>query len=151
MSPPTEAAAMKRNRNQGFTLIELMVVITIIGLLAGITSVSVMKYLREAKVETTKQKMRNIVTAIQSFQMKKNRIPSTLSELCGPEGDEDRFLEAEEPPKDAWGNDFIYNPRDKKNYDLISLGSDGVEGGEGDAADITKADLNKSPDDESKK
>jgi len=141
---------MKRRKMQGFTLIELMVVITIIGLLAGITSVSVMKYLAEAKVETSKSKMRNIIQAISMYHMHHNRIPTQLSELCGPEGDESRELESEEPPKDAWNNDFQYNPKDKKNYDLVCLGSDGVEGGEGDAQDITKADLSKTPDQDKK-
>jgi len=141
---------MKRNRMQGFTLIELMVVITIIGLLAGITSVSVMKRLREAKIETSKEHMRAYRQAIQMFYMRHNRIPNQLSELCGPEGDDKREIEAEEPPKDAWGNDFQYNPKDKKNYDLICLGSDGVEGGESDAKDITLADLNKTTTDEDK-
>jgi len=141
---------MKRKRMQGFTLIELMVVITIIGLLAGITSVSVMKYLAEAKVETSKQKMRSIVQAISMYHMHHNRIPNQLSELCGPEDDQNRELEAEEPPKDAWGNDFQYNPKDKKNYELLCLGSDGVEGGEGDAQDFSKSDLNKVPDQDKK-
>jgi general secretion pathway protein G len=125
-----------------------MVVITIIGLLAGITSVAVMRNLRDAKVETSKQKMRSIVQAIQMYSIRKNRIPSQLSELCGPEGDENRFLEAEEVPTDAWGGEFQYNPRDKKAYDLVCLGSDGVEGGDGDAKDITKADLSKNTDED---
>ena len=134
---------MRHKRNAGFTLIELMVVITIIGLLAGITSVAVMKNLREARVETSKQNMRTIKQAIQMYYIKKNRIPQSLSELCGPDGDDERFIEAEEPPKDAWDGEFQYTPRDKKSYDLVSLGSDGIEGGEGDAADITLADLSK--------
>jgi general secretion pathway protein G len=141
---------MKRRKMQGFTLIELMVVITIIGLLAGITSVSVMKYLAEAKVETSKQKMRSIVQAIEMYHMHHNRIPNQIADLCGPEDDENRELQSEEPPKDAWNNDFVYNPKDKKNYELICLGSDGVEGGEGDAADFTKADLNKTPNQDKK-
>ena len=139
---------MRRNRNAGFTLIELMVVITIIGLLASVTSVAVMKHLRDAKIETSKEKMRGIKQAIQMYYIKKNRIPQSLSELCGPEGDENRWLEAEEPPKDAWNGEFLYTPRDKKSYDLVCLGSDGIEGGEGDAKDITLADLNKSSDEE---
>ena len=142
---------MKRRKMQGFTLIELMVVITIIGLLAGITSVSVMKYLAEAKVATSKENMRSIVQGVQLYYMKHSRIPNQLADLYGPEGDETRTLNGEEPPKDAWGNEFQYNAKDKKNYDLLCLGSDGVEGGEGDAKDITKADLTKTADDDEKR
>src|SRR5215471_18065872 len=98
---------MKRDKNKGFTLIELMVVITILGLLASIAAVNVMGFLKRAKVETTKEKMRNIQMAVKSFYLKHNRIPQSLSELCGPADSEDRELESEEPPKDGWGNDFV--------------------------------------------
>ena len=138
---------MKRRDDKGFTLIELMVVITIIGLLASITAVNVMKYLRQAKIETTKEKMRTIKMAIQSFKIRHNRIPNQLSELCGPETDETRELMAEEPPKDGWRFDFVYTPKDKRSYELMSLGADNMEGGVGEDKDITLADLNK-PDDE---
>jgi general secretion pathway protein G len=141
---------MSRRYEKGFTLIELMVVITILGLLASITSVAVLNKLKTAKIESTKGSMRAIKHGIQMFYMRKNRIPSELKELCGPEGDEERDLEMEEPPTDGWGAEFVYSPRDKKNYDLMSLGSDGTEGGDGDAADITLADLNKRPDDKEK-
>jgi general secretion pathway protein G len=139
---------MKRKNDAGFTLIELMVVITILGLLASITSVAVLNHLKTARIESSKTSMRAIKQGIQMYYMKKTRIPADLKDLCGPEGDEDRFLESEEPPKDGWNNDFIYSPRDKKNYDLICLGSDGVEGGDGDAKDITLADLNKRTEEE---
>jgi general secretion pathway protein G len=138
---------MRRNRNQGFTLIELMVVITILGLLASVTAVGVMSHLRTAKVETTKTSMRAIKEAIKLYYMKKNRIPQSLAEMCGPP-DTDPPLDREEPPKDAWGNDFLYSPRDKRNYDLMSFGADGVEGGEKDDQDITLADLDRRSDED---
>ena len=141
---------MRRRNDKGFTLIELMVVITILGLLASITSVAVLNHLKTARVESSKSSMRSIKQAIQMYYMKKTKIPADLKDLCGPEGDEDRVLESEEPPKDGWNNDFVYSPRDKKNYDLTCLGSDGVEGGDGDAKDITLADLNKRTEDEGK-
>jgi general secretion pathway protein G len=134
--------------SRGFTLIELMVVITILGLLASITSVAVLQHLKTARIEQTKLSMRGVREGIQTYYIKKNRIPQSLNELCGPEEDDDRILPMETPPKDGWKNDFVYNPRDKKHYDLISLGSDGVEGGDGDAKDITLADLNKSEDED---
>ena len=141
---------MRRRNDKGFTLIELMVVITILGLLASIVSVSVLQNLKHAKIETTKNSMRGIREGIQTFQIKKNRIPSSLDELCGPEDDENRILQCESAPLDGWKNPFVYNPRDKKHYDLVSLGSDGVEGGDGDARDITLADLNKDQDEDQK-
>jgi general secretion pathway protein G len=143
-----ERRAMKRRIQQGFTLIELMVVITILGLLASIAAVNVMSFLKKAKVENTKGSMRAIKSGIQTYYLKKNRIPQSLSELCGQEGDEDRILEMEEAPKDAWGGDFVYTPRDKRNYDLMSYGADGVEGGTGQDKDITLPDLNKNEDEE---
>jgi len=141
---------MERRKNQGFTLIELMVVITILGLLASIAAVNVMGFLKKAKIETTKEKMRNIQMAVKSFRLNKNRIPDSLTDLCGPEGDEDRYLESEEPPRDGWGNEFMYGAKDKRTFELVSYGADGVEGGVGEDKDITLADLNK-PDDEDEK
>jgi len=141
----------KRDSNKGFTLIELMVVITIIGLLASIAAVNVMGYLKKAKIETTKENMRAIKQAVMSYYLKKNRIPQSLSELCGPEGDDNRELQMEEPPKDGWKNDFVYSPRDKRNFDLMSYGADGQEGGVGEDKDITLADLNKSSDEDEEK
>jgi general secretion pathway protein G len=142
---------MKRGKRNGFTLIELMVVITILGLLASIAAVNVMSYLKRAKIETTKENMRAIKQAVMSFYLKKNRIPQSLSELCGPEGDDNRELQMEEPPKDAWGNEFVYAPKDKRNFDLTSFGADGQEGGTGEDKDITLPDLNKTGDDEENK
>jgi len=139
---------MKRRKNQGFTLIELMVVITILGLLASIAAVNVMGFLKKAKIETTKEKMRNIQMAVKSFRLNKNRIPQSLTELCGPEGDEDRYLESEEPPRDGWGNEFVYEAKDKRLFDLMSYGADGQEGGTGEDKDIGLADLNKTSDEE---
>jgi general secretion pathway protein G len=135
-----------RKRQKGFTLVELMVVITIIGLLASITSVAVLQHLKTARIEATKQSMRAIREGIQTFYIKKNRIPTSLDELCGAEDDEDRILQCETAPLDGWKNPFIYSPRDKKKYDLVSLGSDGVEGGDGDAKDIALPDLSKDDD-----
>ena len=141
---------MKRRKNAGFTLIELMVVITIIGLLASVAAVGVMGHLKTAKVETTKTSMRAIQDAVKLYYMRHNKIPQSLNELCGPDGDDDRLIESEEPPKDGWGNDFVYTAKDKRNFDLMSYGADGQEGGEKEDKDITRADLNKNSDDEGK-
>ena len=131
---------MQRKRNQGFTLIELMVVITILGLLASITSVAVMRHLRTAKIEKAKMDMRGLISGIKTYYLEKRRIPASIQDLCG-ENEDERYIEYSQPPRDPWDNEYVYEPRDKRNYELRSLGADGVEGGEGEDADITKADL----------
>jgi general secretion pathway protein G len=136
---------MRTRKAAGFTLIELMVVITILGLLAGITSVALMPQLAKAKVDTSKQRMRNIMTAVDLYYVQKGRLPDSIAELCG----EDGLLDSKEEPTDAWGNHFEYAKVDKKHYQLTCLGSDGIEGGEKDEADFTKDDLGKN--DEEKK
>jgi general secretion pathway protein G len=130
-----------RNRNdRGFTLIELMVVITILGLLAGITSVGVMKYLKQARIDRAKMDMRAIVDGIKHYRLRTNKIPQSIADMCGPDED-NRDLDRSEPPKDPWGSDYQYTPKDRRTYDLLCLGADGVEGGEDEDADITLKDL----------
>jgi len=127
----------RATRQHGFSLIELMVVITIIGLLGGIVGVNVYRYMKKATIESTKSQMRNIEAAINAYRLENRRLPETLDELVG----EDGLLDAEEVPRDAWDNEFFYEPQGSKEYELISLGADGVEGGEGEDADIDRAAL----------
>jgi general secretion pathway protein G len=130
----------RRGMNRGFTLIELMVVITILGLLASITSVGVMKYLKQARIDTAKMKMRSIVDGIKHYRLRTGKIPQSIGDMCGDDED-NRDLDCTEPPKDPWNNDFEYTPKDRRNYDLVCLGADGAPGGEGEEADITLKDL----------
>ena len=139
------ALCTRRARNQrGFSLIELMVVITIIGLLGGIVGVNVYRMMKKATISTTKTQMRNIEAQIQAFRLEKRRLPETLDELVG----EDGFLDTDEVPTDSWNHDFFYEPQGSRDYELISWGADGVEGGEGEDADIDRAELRRKEGDE---
>ncbi len=125
----------RRRPSAGFSLIELMVVITIIGLLAGIVGVNVVGRLKVANIQTTKAQIINIENAIKTHKMEKRRLPDSLEDLVG----EDGFLDSDEVPRDAWGNEFMYEPQGRSDFILISLGADAVEGGEDEDADIDRA------------
>jgi general secretion pathway protein G len=121
----------------GFTLIEIMVVIAIIGLLATIIAPNVMRHFREAQVTTTKAKMTNVKQAIEEYRMKNSKLPDSLDILLEPDEKNmgNGYLEEQENIQDAWGNTLQYVKQGNK-FDLMSLGADGIEGGENEDADI---------------
>jgi general secretion pathway protein G len=131
---------MERHRSRkGFTLIELMVVIVILGLLAALVAPKFLKRGEEAKVTTTEVQMKNIEQALKLYKLHNSFYPTTEQGLKAlvekPEEDpvpknwKGPYIE--KIPKDAWGNDFIYIS-DGKQFNLISPGPDGEEGTEDD-------------------
>jgi general secretion pathway protein G len=142
------------NKRSGFTLIEILIAMTIIGILSGVVGLSVAGHLRKAKLEAGKAQIRTFQTALQMFKAAHAQFPSTaqgLEALCGvpaispipkdypPEG----YLESRNLPKDPWGNSYIYLVPGRKGepYEIVSYGADGDEGGSGEAADISSAQL----------
>ncbi len=126
----------RTSRERGFSLIELMVVITIIGLLSGIVGVNVYQYMKTATISTTKSQIIIIENAIEAFRTTNRRLPDSLDELIGNE--DESFLNSEELPTDAWNEEFIYEKTGSRTYNLISLGADMAEGGDGEDADIDR-------------
>ncbi len=130
---------MKRKSRKGFTLIELMVVIVILGLLAALVAPKFLKRGEEAKVTTTEVQMKNIEQALKLYKLHNSFYPTTEQGLKAlvekPEEDpvpknwKGPYIE--KIPKDAWENDFIYIS-DGKQFNLISPGPDGEEGTEDD-------------------
>jgi general secretion pathway protein G len=120
----------------GFTLIEIMVVIAIIGLLATIIAPNVVRHFKEAQVTTTKTKMATVKQALDEYRMKHTKLPDSLDALLEPDEKNlgEPYLE-QENIEDAWGQTFQYTKQGNK-FDLVSLGADGVEGGENEDADI---------------
>lgn len=142
---------MKQRQNmKGFTLVELMAVLLIIALLAGLAATNFMGQTDKAKVITTKATMKTLHNAVNMFKLDTGRYPSEdvgLIELIeqptdvegwNPQG----YLESTTLPKDAWKNDFVYmlNPESGKPFVIISYGADGKEGGEGYDADLYSTD-----------
>ena len=128
---------------RGFTLIELMIVVVILGLLATIIMPKILDRPEQARRTKAKVDIRNIQSALALFKTDTGYFPSTsegLEALVGNPGVEGYNDEGylERTPKDPWGNHYVYiSPGvHSKNYDLESYGKDGEDGGTNDDADI---------------
>jgi general secretion pathway protein G len=126
MKENKRSAQFSRPGRDGFTLIEILLVVVIIGMLATIVTVSVPKHLEKARRSKAAADVGGLGVAIQSYYMEKGKYPASLDDLTTGE---DPFLE-KGVPKDPWGNAYIYQfPGTHKpfKYDLQSLGPDGVQ------------------------
>ena len=136
--------AHRRRGQRGFSLIELIVVLVILGLLATVVGPKVINRLKGAKVELAKVDISNLEQALDLYSFDVGHYPTTQEGLqvlnVNPGGDQWRgpYLKRSVLPKDPWQRDFVYrSPGQHGDYDLFSLGADGQEGGQGDDADIT--------------
>ncbi|RKH37275.1 type II secretion system protein GspG [Corallococcus llansteffanensis] len=123
-------------RQRGMTLIEIMVVITILGLIAAAVGVAVMGQLGTAKEKRVGLDFGSLGQALQLYAVKKGRLPDTATGL--------RALVDEQIlpklPKDPWGNDYAYT-LERSTPVIVSLGADGAPGGDGDDRDLSSRDL----------
>ncbi len=137
---------MKVKQQQGFTLIEIMVVVVILGILGALIVPNIMGRTGEARITAAKSDLRAIGNALNLYRLDNFNYPSTDQGLEALVTKPGGFPEAKNwnpdgylarLPKDPWGNDYLYlSPGSHGPYDLYSHGSDGREGGEGEAADI---------------
>ena len=139
-----------RRNPYGVTLVELMVVIVILGLLAGLITPRVLTHIATARVATCKTQIQFLHDAVNNYYLDTGEYPTALEDLINDPGVEGwrvgGYLEqASEIPTDPWGNDFGYDPQGNMSpdFDIYSYGKDGQEGGEGDDADIYNIDLGK--------
>ncbi len=142
----------RRNRKAraGFTMIELMAVLIIMGLLFAVVAQNFMGRTAKARVTTTKSSLKVLHTSVNMFKMDTGRYPTEDEGLLvlveqpldienyPPEG----YLDQTELPLDGWGEEFIYQeyPESGKPFVIISQGADKEEGGEGDDADLYSTD-----------
>lgn len=138
---------------QGFTLIELMVVLVILGVLASLIVPRIMSRPEEARRIKARVDIQSLETALKLYNLDNGDYPTTeqgLQALVEPPATgtlpknwrEGGYLEKGKIPEDPWGNEYIYlSPGSHGDFDLISYGADGEAGGEGKNADVVSWEL----------
>lgn len=138
-----------RLNNAGFTLIELMVVIVILGILAMYIGPKIMGRPDEAKQVKARMDIASLETALKLYKLDMGDYPTDLQALVTPPATGDTgkwrqggYLEKNTVPKDPWGYEYIYrSPGVNNDFDIVSYGADGVQGGEGKDKDINNWDV----------
>jgi general secretion pathway protein G len=134
-----------RHDERGFTLVEMLVVITIIALIMGLVGPRVLNYLAESKVKAAKIQIESLASALDLYFLDIGQYPSNsdgLNALVQRPGSTTAwngpYLRGTTLPNDPWGKPYSYRqPGQQGTFDIISYGADGQEGGTGAAADIT--------------
>jgi len=134
-----------KKQQTGFTLIELMIVLVILGLIMGVIGPKVMGYLGKSQTKTAKIQVENISSALDMYRLEVGSYPSSSHGLnalvaapSGTRGWNGPYLKKGKVPKDPWNNDYLYKRPGSNGhpYDLLSLGRDGSQGGSGEDADV---------------
>ncbi|HUN94445.1 MAG TPA: type II secretion system major pseudopilin GspG [Burkholderiaceae bacterium] len=138
----------RRALARGFTLIEIMVVITILGILAALIVPRVVGRTDDARISAAKQDIASLMQALKLYRLDNGRYPTTeqglrslierpTTEPMPTNWKQGGYLDRSSVPKDPWGNEYIYlNPGTHGEIDVMSYGRDGQPGGEGPDADI---------------
>lgn len=130
---------MKSRMNRGFTLLELLIVIVILGLLASLVAPNMFSKVDSSKIKTAQTQMKLLETSLDTYRLDLGEHPASLDELVKSEkkGWDGPYL-PKAVPLDPWGNPYVYSVPGENGapYKLMSYGKDGREGGEDDNKDI---------------
>lgn len=134
-------AVIDRRSNAGFTMVELLVVLAILGLLAGLVAPQVIGYLGGANAKAARIQLNNIEAGLDLYRLDAGRYPDSLEGLITkPQGAErwnGPYLKKDSGIVDPWGRPYAYKfPGEHGEYDLYSLAADNAEGGDGEDADV---------------
>lgn len=148
--PRTRPDTAHLRRRGGFSLVEMMVVLVLVGLLASVVTVNVRGLMIKGKQNAARAQIRQFVNGLNDYYMSNGQYPSNDQGLgVLVERDEktnERIIDSQIIPKDPWGNDYQYNApgRDNEPYEVICFGADGRSGGEGADRDIASFDADES-------
>ena len=140
---PTNADMSRRKASRGFTLLELLVVLVVLGLLASLVAPKYFKQLGKSESKTARAQIEGLAKALDLFRLDNGQYPPTDPGLSALVVKSASFPKWNGPylqksvPQDPWGRDYLYkSPGDHGEYDLSSLGKDGTPGGEDENADV---------------
>lgn len=136
-----------RRAEAGFTLVEMLVVITIIGLVMGLVGPRVLNYLSDSKVKTARIQIQGFSAALDLYYLDNGRYPTSTEGLGAltqkPDGGatwNGPYLKSNSVPNDPWGRPYVYkSPGQHGAYDIVSLGPDGREGDQPAAISATNS------------
>jgi general secretion pathway protein G len=134
----------RRDRQGGFTLVELLVVLVILSLIMGLVGPRVLSYLSQSRVRAAQLQIDSLAAALDLFYLDTGRYPSEsegldvlISRAPSVERWNGPYLQQSALPLDPWDRPYEYSVGQGRAYEIVSLGADGREGGSDDASDIT--------------
>src|SRR5579883_419673 len=135
-APKRKARTPRSGREDGFTLVEILVVITIIGLIMGLVGPRVLNYLSESKAKAAAIQIQSLESALDLYYLDLGRYPTTAEGLTalvqrpgGTVGWNGPYLKNNSVPSDPWGRPYKYrSPSDHGAYEIVSFGAQGQEG-----------------------
>lgn len=131
-----------RHGTRAFTLLELLVVIVIIGLLASYVGPKYFSHIGKSEATVAKAQMHAFQESLDAFRLDVGRYPSTEEGLAGLRARPANAAKwngpylSKDPPQDPWGRPYVYQATNNDSFELVTLGKDGQQGGDGDNADI---------------
>ena len=130
-----------KKKEMGFSLIELLIVMVIMGLLAALVGPRMFGKVGKSKQNAARSQMALLETALDTYRLDVGKYPSDLQALRTSDGEKwDGPYLSKSVPKDPWGHPYVYRRTDNGEVEIISLGANGSEGGEGEDKDISSRD-----------
>lgn len=134
----TPNQSSNHRQSKGFTLVELLIVMVILGLLASLVAPQMFGKVASSKIQTAETQMELLSTSLDMYRLDVGSYPTELSELIKSSASnwQGPYL-PKDVPNDPWGNPYHFKvPGENGEFDLVSYGSDGKAGGEGEASDV---------------